>query len=345
VLVRALDAQPLIEVNKIRGVVQVLGERWDRLFPIPDEEMRGVEQVATAQQPVLPYPYLKEGQRARIAGGPLIGLEGILVEVKPRQALLVLSVGLLQRSVAVAIDGTAVTDDISGHRTTPMTTCPSLAMTRMARVTVALMAVILLGITLPARAQDDRTRGPDQTRYQVKRGDVLDLQFPFVPDFNQTATVQPDGFITLRVVGALRAERLTVPELTQRVRAEYASILRDPTVTIALTEFEKPYFIVAGEVEKPGKYDLRGETTATQALAVAGGLKERAKHDEAALFRRLPGGGLETTRLNLKKMLKEGQFGTDLRLQTGDMLFIPQGRQKVKISDITSTLWILPWIF
>jgi transcription antitermination factor NusG len=104
----AMDKTALIEVSKVRGVVQVLGERWDRLFPIPDEEMRGVEQVATAQQPVLPYPYLKEGQRARITGGPLAGLEGILVEIKPRQGLLVLSVHLLQRSVAVAIDGTAV---------------------------------------------------------------------------------------------------------------------------------------------------------------------------------------------------------------------------------------------
>ena len=53
--------------------------------------MQAIEQVTAARQPVLPYPYLKEGQRARIIGGPLAGVEGILVETKPQQGLLVLS--------------------------------------------------------------------------------------------------------------------------------------------------------------------------------------------------------------------------------------------------------------
>ena len=104
----AMDKAAYIEVSKVRGLVQVLGERWDRLTAIPDEEMQALEQVATAQQRVLPFPYLKEGQRARITGGPLAGLEGILVEARPQQGLLVVSVHLLQRSVAVAVDATAV---------------------------------------------------------------------------------------------------------------------------------------------------------------------------------------------------------------------------------------------
>jgi transcription termination/antitermination protein NusG len=118
----AMDKAAHIEVRKVRGLVQVLGERWDRLTAIPDEEMQALEQVATAQQRVLPFPYLKEGQRARITGGPLAGLEGILVEAKPQRGLLVLSVHLLQRSVAVAIDGTAVeptTSALRGSRLQP----------------------------------------------------------------------------------------------------------------------------------------------------------------------------------------------------------------------------------
>jgi polysaccharide biosynthesis/export protein len=189
----------------------------------------------------------------------------------------------------------------------------------------------------------DRPRVGPPARYQLRRGDVLELQFPFVPDFNQTTTVHPDGFVTLRVIGPLRADGLTLPELSQKVRAEYAAILRDPVITIELKDFEKPYFIVAGEVERPGKYDLRGETTATQAIAVAGGLKDRAKHAEAALIRRLPGGKFQAQRLNLKKLLKEAQLNADLRLESGDMLFIPRGR-RFNISDVTSSLWVLAWL-
>jgi transcription termination/antitermination protein NusG len=98
-----------IEVSKVRGLVRVLGERWDRLTTIPDEEMQAIQKVTAAKQPVFPCPYLKEGQRARITRGPLAGVEGILVEARPREGLLVLSLHLLQRSVAVVVDGTEVT--------------------------------------------------------------------------------------------------------------------------------------------------------------------------------------------------------------------------------------------
>lgn len=103
-----IDKAAYVEISKVKGLVCVLGERWDRLTTIPDEEMRAIEQVTAARQPVLPYPYLQQGQRARIIAGPLAGVEGILVEAKPRQGLLVLSVHLLQRSIAVAVDGTDV---------------------------------------------------------------------------------------------------------------------------------------------------------------------------------------------------------------------------------------------
>jgi transcriptional antiterminator NusG len=104
----AIDKKSFCEINRVRGVVRVLGERWDCLARIPDDEMESIEAVAMARAPVLPYPYLKEGRRARIVAGPLVGLEGILVKSRPEKGLLVLSVHLLQRSVAMSVDATAV---------------------------------------------------------------------------------------------------------------------------------------------------------------------------------------------------------------------------------------------
>ena len=101
----SIDKSSYIEIKKARGLVCMLGERWDSLTTIPDEEMQAIERVSAAHQPVLPYPYLKEGQRARITSGPLSGVEGILVESRPDQGLLVLSLHLLHRSVAVVVDG------------------------------------------------------------------------------------------------------------------------------------------------------------------------------------------------------------------------------------------------
>jgi transcription termination/antitermination protein NusG len=104
----AMDKAAYVEVSRVRGLVRVLGERWDRPAEVPNDEMQVIERVAAARQRVLPFPYLKEGQRARINKGPLAGIEGILVEAKPQRGLLVLSVHLLQRSVAVIVDGTEV---------------------------------------------------------------------------------------------------------------------------------------------------------------------------------------------------------------------------------------------
>jgi transcription termination/antitermination protein NusG len=104
----AMDKHGYVQVLQARGVVRILGERWDRLVPIDDAEIAAVQQLATAEVHVLPHPYLREGHRVRIVDGPLNGLEGVLLRVKPGKGLLVVSVELLHRSVAVEVDCTGV---------------------------------------------------------------------------------------------------------------------------------------------------------------------------------------------------------------------------------------------
>jgi len=103
-----MDKETYVAVSRAKGLVRVLGERWDRLAEIPHAEMQAIQRIDAACCRVLPYPYLKEGQRVRIARGPLMGVEGLLVESRPSKGLLVLSVHLLQRSVAMSVDATTV---------------------------------------------------------------------------------------------------------------------------------------------------------------------------------------------------------------------------------------------
>jgi len=109
----ALDKESYIEVRKARGLVAILGERWDLPAAVPDPEIESIRRMVGARVPAVAHPYLREGWRVRIARGPLAGLEGILVQLKMNQGLLVLSVNLLQRSVAVEVDCTAV-EPVSG---------------------------------------------------------------------------------------------------------------------------------------------------------------------------------------------------------------------------------------
>ena len=161
-------------------------------------------------------------------------------------------------------------------------------------------------------------------RYQLHSADVLELSFPFTPEFNQTVTVQPDGFITLRGIEDIHAEGLTLPEISNSLRIAYSRILHDPVINIELKDFEKPYFIVGGEVGHPGKYDLRAETTVAQAVAIAGGLRDSAKHSQILLFHRVPEGWVQVKRVNLKKMLKDANLEEDAYLQPSDFLYVPK---------------------
>jgi transcription antitermination factor NusG len=104
----ALDKGGHIEVRKARGLARILGDGWDRLALVPEAEIAAIRQVAGSRVPVFGHPYLREGRRVRIISGPLADVEGILVRVRPEKGLLVLSVHMLQRSVAVEVDGAQV---------------------------------------------------------------------------------------------------------------------------------------------------------------------------------------------------------------------------------------------
>lgn len=169
-------------------------------------------------------------------------------------------------------------------------------------------------------------------RYRLTPGDSVDLSFKFSPEFNQAnVKVQPDGFVTLEGVGDVHIAGLTMPELTQILRQAYSKILKNPDIQIRLQDFNKPYFVVTGQVTRPGKYELREATSLTQAIAIAGGFNEAAKHSQVWLFRRQSDGTVQSRETNVKSMLGKGRLQEDIALQPGDMIWVPQNTwSKVK---------------
>jgi polysaccharide export outer membrane protein len=183
---------------------------------------------------------------------------------------------------------------------------------------------------------------PQQDRYQLRNGDTLDLNFIYVPEFNQTVTIQPDGFVTLRGVGEVRAGGLTLPELKKAVESKYTGIMKNPDVSVEIKDFEKPFFLAQGEVQKPGKYDLRSDIKLSEAVAIAGGFNSNAKHSQVLLFRRGSGGQVEVKEIDLKRVLNGKDLERDVRIQAGDMIFVPKNRIS-KVKEYASMVyWHLP---
>jgi polysaccharide biosynthesis/export protein len=160
--------------------------------------------------------------------------------------------------------------------------------------------------------------------YRLQKSDVIEIKFNFAFEFDQTVSVQPDGFISLKGLEQLYAQGLTVDQLQTAVREAYSTMLHDPEITIGLKDFEKPSFTATGAVARPGKYELRGDSTVTEGVAMAGGFTELAKHSQVVLFRRVSNELTEARVLNIKQMLNAHNLTEDFHLRPGDLVYVPQ---------------------
>jgi transcriptional antiterminator NusG len=101
-----LSAESRLKVIKTKGVVRILGHRGIPAA-IPEHQIESIQKAIDSRKTICSFPYLKTGQIVRVVSGPLDGVEGIFVSEKGKGKLII-SVDILQRSVAVEIEETDV---------------------------------------------------------------------------------------------------------------------------------------------------------------------------------------------------------------------------------------------
>ncbi len=198
-------------------------------------------------------------------------------------------------------------------------------------VEILLVAGLSFGQT-PAFSEHD-------PRYRLQPSDVIEIHYRYTPEFDQTATIQPDGFVSLQIVGDLKLQGLTLDQVKAAILDNASKRLKDPEINVVLKEFEKPYFVVGGEVGTPGRFEMRGTVTAIQAIAMAGGFKNTSKHSQVILFRKVSPDLARTQILNLKAVMNGSASEPNIDLRPGDTLIVPQNRiskieRFVKIANI-----------
>jgi len=193
------------------------------------------------------------------------------------------------------------------------------------------VALLCLSSSSPAQTGDQNAKQtpgftPREQRYRIQPNDVVEIQFRYTPEYNFAGTVQPDGFIAIQVVGGVKIAGLTLEEASAAIAKQAGTRLRDPEVTVLLKDFVKPHFVVAGEVARPGTYELRGEVTTVQAIAMSGGFKESSKRSQVILLRRVNPDYAEVKLLDLKQLMSPGKIREDILIRPDDMLVVPQNR-------------------
>lgn len=195
-------------------------------------------------------------------------------------------------------------------------------------------ALLLAGsLCICMRAQTTATdpNGPARTNeaivgttgeYLLRPGDVVQVNYRFTPEFDDTATVSPDGRVALKNIGLVPAGGDTVDALQKNIVKASLSKLVNPEISVTLKEFDRPQIVVGGEVNLPGHFELRKPTTALGAILMAGGAKQDGSMSHVYLFRRVNGELAETYVLHLNH-LREGEHPPDdVLLKPDDMILV-----------------------
>lgn len=192
-------------------------------------------------------------------------------------------------------------------------------MRRSAVAVLALVAVSGFGCSHTQRPLPESR----EEAYRIGREDVLDISVWRDGDLSRRVPVRPDGFISVPILGEVKAEGKTTEQLAAELQKRLAPFVQEPRVTVILFEVNAARFFVAGEVTRPGAFPLRGRVSLVQAIALAGGFSAFADQDGILVIRQGKNAGRYPVRYSDLVSASEESEQSDLWLQPGDTVVVP----------------------
>lgn len=164
----------------------------------------------------------------------------------------------------------------------------------------------------------------EEPDYRFYPGDEIEMTVPSAPELNKSATVQPDGRITVPLVAPVMAADRTIGELQSSLSQAYAGTLLRPQVQISVKATAPLKVFVGGEVGTPGVYDMAGDGDALRAIIQAGGFKTSAKRNQVIIIRRGPDGRAMMRTADLLKGLTSPGGADLVPLRRFDIVYVPR---------------------
>ena len=165
------------------------------------------------------------------------------------------------------------------------------------------------------------------TPYLVGPGDTLNVVVWRNADLSMTITVSPNGKISTPLVEDLEASGKTAPQLARDIEKVLATYIRDPKVTVIVTNFVGPYYQqvrVIGEAAKPQALAYREQMTLLDVMIAVGGITDFADGNKASIRRTGGDGKTQQFGVRLKDLVKGGDLSANVAMRPGDVLIIPQ---------------------
>ena len=183
------------------------------------------------------------------------------------------------------------------------------------------------GSPMPAEGSSDNIA--IEQAYKIGVDDQVQVNVWGNPDLSVSVPVRPDGMISMPLIGDVRAGGLPPAEVADSIREKLSYYIRDPNVTVLVTELRSHEYIsrirVTGAVMQPVSIPYRQGITILDAILGAGGANEFASLGKAKLHRKTANGS-EVYDIPLDRILNEGDLEANMILMPGDTITVPERR-------------------
>lgn len=166
-------------------------------------------------------------------------------------------------------------------------------------------------------------------KYTIQVGDKIEVDFFENNDLDQVMNVLPDGYVSLLLVGDVKASGLTVAELIKILEEKYRSELIYPRINVRVHSFSPQVVFVGGGVRNPSAINYKNDLTVLQAITLAGGFteEENAIISQVVVIRRQPGNIPQYFIVDLSRVIDGSDLMQDIYLVPLDTIFVPSSKR------------------
>ena len=169
--------------------------------------------------------------------------------------------------------------------------------------------------------------GPPEEGFVLGPEDVIEVVVWKNPDLSRQAVIRPDGKISLPLIGDVSANGLTADQLAKNIAERYKAYKENPSVSVNVVQVNSYYVFMVGEVNGPGKLQLKSYTTVLQAISLAGGFTQFASRNDIRVVRNVlsADGKMKELRIPLRydDLISEEGGVYNITLKSGDTVVVP----------------------
>jgi len=194
----------------------------------------------------------------------------------------------------------------------------------MKRITAALLVLLLSACTVLPPAPP-KAASPAYA-YLIGPGDQLEISVWRNPELSSKVPVRPDGRISTPLIDEMVAIGKSPEQLGAEIQEKLKTFIRDPTVTVLVTQFvgnSQHQVRVVGQAAKPAAIPYRQGMTLLDVMITVGGITDFASGNGAVLIRQADSN--KQYRLRIKDLLKGGDVSANVEMLPGDVIMIPEG--------------------